>query len=72
MTKSKTVDEFLANGGKITKLPPVEIKDRRVCQNTTYRPPQFLSLDEADELYGESRNRSELETEDDIISALQK
>ena len=72
MTKSKTVEEFLANGGKITKVPPVVIESKQVCQNTTYRAPQFLSLEEADELYGESRNRSELETDDDIVTALTK
>lgn len=72
MSNSKNIKEFLANGGKIEKLPPAERNDRHVCQNTTYRPPQILSLDEADELYGKSRNRGSLDSEEDIVNALAK
>lgn len=72
MSKNQNIEEFLAKGGKIEKLPPAQREDSQTIGNTTYHAPQFLSLEEADELYGESKKRGALDTDEDIVDALAK
>lgn len=53
MKKDETLEEFLARGGKIKKIPykSPEVK-QPITKQTTSTPINFLSYDEADLLYG--------------------
>jgi len=58
--KPTTIEEFLANGGVIKKLPTViEAKQPDVIKKPTAGGPvTILSLEEADLFYGEARKNS--------------
>ena len=57
--KVQSVEDFLAKGGKITRVPEKELdKQITVIKKTTAGGPAiFLTLDEADLLYGEPSKR---------------
>lgn len=57
--KIETIEEFLARGGKITKVPPKEALQAATptINQTTGGPANLLSYGEADLFYGEARTR---------------
>ena len=57
--KRQTVAEFLAAGGVITKIPPVEptVKPESIRSSSAGGPAVFLSLGEADLFYGEAKKK---------------
>lgn len=59
-SKVETVEEYLARGGSIKKLPPGEtIRQPDVTRKTVAGgPATIMSLDEADLFYGEARKGS--------------
>lgn len=59
-TKPKTIDEFLAQGGVIKKLPMGETAKQPdvIKKPTAGGPVTILSLEEADLFYGEARKNS--------------
>lgn len=58
--KVETVEEYLARGGNVTKLPPAEtIRQPDVTRKTVASgPANIMSLEEADLFYGEARKGS--------------
>lgn len=57
--KRETIAEFLARGGKITKVPLMEIKSKQDSLKASKSGPAILmSLEEADLYYGEQRARN--------------
>lgn len=59
-SKVETVEEYLARGGSIKKLPPAEtIRQPEVTRKTVAAgPANIMSLEEADLFYGEARKGS--------------
>jgi hypothetical protein len=57
MKKTETIQEFLARGGKITRVPAIELtyKTESIKSTTAGGPAVFLSLAEADLMYGEQK-----------------
>jgi hypothetical protein len=57
MKKTETIAEFLARGGKITKVASAEptVKPESIRSTTAGGPAVFLSLGEADLFYGEHK-----------------
>jgi hypothetical protein len=57
--KTESVEEFLARGGKINRLPPVENVFQEILKTNSSGPASIMSLAEADLFFGESKvNRS--------------
>ena len=59
-SKTETIEEFLARGGSIKKLPTVKVDQQPdvVKKVTTGGPVTIMSLEEADLFYGEARKGS--------------
>jgi hypothetical protein len=58
MSKIETIEEFLARGGKIEKLPYVPIyTEEKVIHSTTREMPNILTLDEGAMYYAEKIKR---------------
>ena len=59
MSKRETVEEFLARGGVITRIPPQEqtVKTENIKSSSAGGPAVFLSLSEADLFYGEHKQK---------------
>jgi hypothetical protein len=58
--KTETVQEFLARGGKITKLPSNmenELSDGQVKKLAAQGPAKIITMDEADLFHGEKSVR---------------
>lgn len=54
--KIETVDEYLARGGTIIRIPPnVSSSKEEVLKNQTGGPAVILTLEEADLFYGEAK-----------------
>jgi hypothetical protein len=58
--KIQSVEEFLANGGKITKVPPSErpVEPEVVKKTTAGAPAVLMTLEEADLFYGEPKKNA--------------
>jgi hypothetical protein len=62
MQKPKTVEEFLAQGGTITKCPVVEIAEKmQNVRSMTTGPAKLMSLEEGELMYGEKTTRKKKE-----------
>lgn len=81
MTKPKTVEEFLAAGGTITKCPVVQIaEDIQNVRSMSTGPAKLMTLEEGGDMYGEKTTRKKKEKAidlsginvDDIPEALRK
>ena len=59
MKKTETIAEYLARGGKITIIPPVQpvTKVEAMRLNKTGGPATIMSMDDADLYYGEFKAR---------------
>lgn len=61
MTKRiETVEEFLARGGQITKLPahyPKEATHATVVSTAAPGPAEIMTMEEADLFYGETKKK---------------
>lgn len=56
--KKETLAEYLARGGKITKVPAVMPSNKDVTvKSTVSKPPTLLSLGEAGDLLASSRSK---------------
>lgn len=55
--KTETFAEYLARGGKVTKIDPVEHKSTDYVKSITPPAPKLLSLEEADLLYGPQKKQ---------------
>jgi hypothetical protein len=57
MKKTETVAEFLAKGGKITIIPPVQptVKTESIKSTSNGGPAIIMSMGEADLYYGEHK-----------------
>lgn len=57
MKKTETIAEFLARGGKITRVPTQEPTAKTECikSSSTGGPTAFISYGEADLFYGEHK-----------------
>lgn len=76
VSKPSTVEEYLAQGGKIEIIPPVESDSQ---QEQTYsstasntRVPEILTLADAEKLFGEDRSRNKTNTDEEIVALLEK
>ncbi len=69
--KTETIQEFLARGGVITRLPShEEVKKKDVVRKSAAGPANLMTYDEADLYYGESKPRKAKKTPDIDLSAL--
>lgn len=59
MSKSKEqmIQEFLDNGGQIERLPTIEVKTNEMIGSLTKKQTTLLTLEEAEQLYGEKSIR---------------
>jgi hypothetical protein len=57
--KTETLEEFMARGGKVTKVPPPEVtlKPEAVKSTSAGGPAILMTLGEADLYYGEHKKR---------------
>lgn len=53
-TTEELIKEFLDNGGKIEKLPPVEIEEKNLV-GSSKKVPELKTLSEAELLYGKKQ-----------------
>lgn len=69
--KTETVEQFLARGGKITKITPTESTENQLKKPLNTGPVKILSMEEADLFHGEKKTRKTKSKEKGInISAL--
>lgn len=66
MNKPKTVEEYLAQGGQITKCPVVENYKPQQIKSTNPGPAVLLSLEDGDLFYGEKSKRTKKEKKPDL------
>jgi len=54
--KNESLDEFIARGGKITKLEPVKDEEKPTVnvKSTVSKPPNLMSLEDGEFYYGET------------------
>ncbi len=66
MTRKETVEEYLARGGKITKIPyvPPEQKANKLKTNTSGGLPTLMSLDEGAHFFAEKKKKKTISSED--------
>lgn len=59
MAKSteEMIEEFLANGGVIEKLDPVEVEDKKVIGSTVKKVPELMTLAEGELMFGKKQTR---------------
>lgn len=63
INKTETVEEFLARGGKVTVVPPIQPENKELTvKSTVVTPPNILSYGEADQLYGRKKKRKKKKT----------
>lgn len=55
--KSETLDEFIARGGKIEKIPSVEPETKDIIRKTTTGPATIHTLSEGELLFAEKSKR---------------
>ena len=55
MKKTETIAEFLARGGKITKVPPQAHLAKEQVKSTNPGPAVIITMGEADLFYGEQK-----------------
>jgi hypothetical protein len=55
--KTETLEEFLARGGVIVKCPTVKLKNEDKISIAGASKPTIMSLGEAEELYGEKKEK---------------
>jgi len=72
MKKSETIEEFLARGGKIEKIPYVEPENKTepVRTNPTGGLPSIMSLSDGAHFFGETRKKKP--TKDDFVNKVKK
>ncbi len=51
-TNEQLIEEFLANGGEIEVIPPVEPEESRMVRSTIKKVPEPMTLPEAEFMYG--------------------
>ncbi len=51
-TNEQLIEEFLANGGKIEVIPPVEPEENRMVRSTIKKIPEPMTLPEAEFMFG--------------------
>ena len=67
MVKPKTVQEFLASGGTITKCPVVKLaEDIQNVRSMATGPAKLMSLEEGEVMYGEKTTRKKKEKAVDL------
>lgn len=64
-TTEELIEEFLAKGGKIEKLPPQEVEDTRKVGATTKKVPNLKTLPEAELLFGKKQVKRKKEKKPD-------
>ena len=61
MKKEKTheeiLEEFIAKGGIVEKIPYVEPKENRMIGSFSKKAPELLTLEEAELLYGQKQEK---------------
>ena len=69
MRKVETVEEYIARGGNITKCPIVEaIEKEQNVKSIITGPVTFLSLEEAELMFGEKTTRKKKEKPVDLTN----
>ena len=54
MCKEESIQEFMARGGKITKIPPKEKEENKhIVRPSIAGPPKLFSIGEAENMFGE-------------------
>ena len=67
MQKPKTVEEFLAAGGVITKCPVVQIAEEiQNVRSMATGPAKLMTLEEGADMYGEKSTRTKKEKAVDL------
>lgn len=56
-SKTETVAEFLARGGKINVIPSAPVVTESITRSTTYKVPKIYTLEEGAHLFGEKRSK---------------
>lgn len=56
-TTQELIEEFLANGGEIEKLDPVEVEDKKTIGSTVKKAPEIMTLAEGELMFGEKSKR---------------
>ena len=60
-TNEQLIEEYLAKGGKITKLPPQESPETQaVYKPSSSGPAKIMSLSEGELFYGETSRRKKV------------
>lgn len=57
-TTEELIEEFLANGGEIEKLDPVEVEDSNPVGSTTKKIPELMTLAEGELMFGKKQKRT--------------
>lgn len=65
-TTEQLIEEFLANGGKIEKIPYVDPDNRETIGSTTKKVPQIMTLAEGEEMFGKKQQRKKKEKQEDF------
>ena len=69
----ETIEEFLARGGKITKIPPQESEGgEQTVRSTAHTPPTLYSLDLGQLMFAEKRTRKKKKRVDISKNKLQQ
>lgn len=65
-TTEELIKEFLDNGGKIEKLPPVEVDDKQVISSISpSKVPELMTLAEGEQMFGKKQKRKKKKKEPD-------
>ena len=67
-TTEQLIEEFLAKGGKIEKIPYVDPDNSQTIGSTNKKVPQIMTLAEGEELFGEKQKRKKKIKEQDFSS----
>lgn len=65
-TTEELIEEFLANGGEIEKLDPVEVEDKKVIGSTVKKVPELMTLAEGELMFGKKQTRKTKKKEPDF------
>jgi hypothetical protein len=65
-TTEQLIEEFLANGGEIEKLPYVDPETKHTVGSTTKKTPQIMTLAEGEEMFGKVKKRKKKIKEPDF------
>ena len=59
-TNEELIEEFLANGGEIEVIPPVEYDNTQTIGSTTKKVPKIMTLPEGEFMFGRKQTRKSM------------